>query len=58
VPNDNVTMSVGHKVLVDAALSDLGLDAFLDGLKRGQGEKVSREVSARAACSTEMTGIR
>lgn len=45
-------MSMGHKVLVDAVLSDLGLDVFLDGLKRDQGEKVSREVSALASCST------
>ncbi|KQM11347.1 hypothetical protein AOA80_09400 [Methanomassiliicoccales archaeon RumEn M1] len=50
-------MSMGHKVLVDAVLSDLGLDVFLDGLKRDQGEKVSREVSALVACSAEMTGI-
>lgn len=33
-PNDNVTMSMGNKVLVDAVLSDLSLDAFLDGLRR------------------------
>ena len=35
-PNDNVTMTIGNKTIVDAVFSDTGLDAFLDGLKRVQ----------------------
>lgn len=50
-------MSIGNKDLVDAVLSDLGPGAFLDGLMRDQGEKVSREVSALVATSVEMNGI-
>lgn len=36
-PNDNVTMTLGHKVIVDAVFRDTGLDDFLDSLKRDQG---------------------
>lgn len=33
-PNDNFSMTVGNKVIVDAVFRDTGLDDFLDGLKR------------------------
>jgi transposase len=56
-PNGNVTMPMGNKVLVEAILKDTGLDAFLDGLKRDQGDSVSDEVTALVANSMEMTGI-
>ncbi len=56
-PNDNVTMTMGNKALVDAVFSDTGLDVFLDSLKRSQGESVSSEVKALVSNSAEMTGI-
>ena len=37
-PNDNVTMTMGNKTVVDAVFSDTGLDGFLEGLKRSQGK--------------------
>ena len=39
-PNDNFSMAVGNKVIVDAVFRDTGLDDFLDGLKRNRGERV------------------
>ena len=45
-PNDNFSMTMGNKVIVDAVFSDIGLDSFLDDLKRNQGEKVSNEIKA------------
>ncbi len=56
-PNDNFSMTVGNKVIVDAVFRDTGLDGFLDGLKRNQGESVSNEIKALVANSIEMTGI-
>jgi len=56
-PNDNVTMTMGHKTLVDAVFADTGLDVFLDGLKREQGDSVSKEVAMLVSNSAEMTGI-
>ncbi len=56
-PNDNITMTMGTKVIVDAVFSDTGLDRFLDELKRDQGESVANEVKALVANSVEMTGI-
>ena len=56
-PNDNITMTMSTKVIVDAVFSDTGLDRFLDGLKRDQGESVANEVKALVANSVEMTGI-
>jgi len=50
-------MSMGSKVLVDAVFADVGLNDFLDGLKRDQGEKVSAEVKALVATSVDMTGV-
>lgn len=55
-PNDNLTMAMGSKVLADAVFSDLGLDKFLDGLKRDRGGKVSKVAIALAADSAEMSG--
>ena len=56
-PNDNVTMRMGHKTLVDAVFEDTGLNVFLDGLKREQGDSVSKEVAMLVSNSAEMTGI-
>lgn len=50
-------MTMCNKVIVDAVFSDIGLDAFLDDLKRNQGEKVSNEIKALVSNSIEMTGI-
>lgn len=56
-PNSNVTMTVGHKVLVEAVFEDTELNAILDGLKRNQGESVACQVRALVANSAEITGI-
>jgi len=56
-PNNNMTMRVGNKVLVETVFAATGLDVFLNGLKRGQGDSVSREVIALVANSMEMTGL-
>jgi transposase len=56
-PNSNITMRMGNKVLVEAVFEDTGLDVFLDGLKRDQGDSVSKETTALVANSMEMTGI-
>lgn len=56
-PNDNVTMTMGNKTVVDAVFADMGLDNFLDGLKRSQGNSVAAETAALVANSVEMTGI-
>jgi len=56
-PNENVTMTMGNKVLVDSVFADTGLNAFLNGLKRTQGDNVSDEVAALVSNSIEMTGI-
>ncbi|MCQ2071205.1 MAG: IS1634 family transposase [archaeon] len=50
-------MTLGHKVIVDAVFRDMGLDVFLDGLKRDQGNSVAAETVALVANSVEMTGI-
>jgi len=50
-------MGIGNKTLVDAVFHDTGLDAFLDGLKRNQGNTVSKETVALVANSVEMTGL-
>ena len=56
-PNDNVTMTMGSKTVVDAVFADTGLDGFLNGLKRTQGNSVAAETAALVANSVEMTGI-
>ena len=56
-PNDNGTMTMGSKTAVDAVFTDTGLDVFLDGLKRIQGNSVAAETAALVANSVEMTGI-
>ena len=56
-PNDNVTITMGNKTVVDAVFADMGLDVFLDGLKRSQGNSVAAETAALVANSVEMTGI-
>lgn len=50
-------MGIGNKTLVDAVFHDTGLDAFLDGLKRNQGNPVSKETVALVSNSVEMTGL-
>ena len=57
VPNDNVTMAAGNKVLADSVFGETGLDLFLDGLKRSQGNSVAAETIALVANSVEMTGL-
>ena len=56
-PNDNVTMTMGNKTVVDAVFADTGLDVFLNGLKRSQGNSVAAETAALVSNSVEMTGI-
>ena len=56
-PNDNVTMAAGNKALADSVFRETGLDVFLDGLKRSQGNSVSAETIALVANSVEMTGL-
>lgn len=56
-PNNNLTMTVGNKVLVESVFSDTGLDGFLDDLKRRQGNSVASETIALVANSVEMTGL-
>jgi transposase len=56
-PNNNVTMTMGNKILTDAIFADTGLNVFLNGLKREQGDSVSDEVAALVSNSIEMTGI-
>lgn len=34
VPNDNVTMIAGNRILVESVFQSIGLHDFLDGLKR------------------------
>ena len=55
-PDDNFSMTMGNKVIVDAVFSDMGLDSFLDDLKRNQGEKVSNEIKALVSNSIEIQG--
>ena len=50
-------MTMGSKTVVDAVFTDAGLDVFLDGLKRSQGNSASAETAALVANSVEMTGI-
>ena len=56
-PNKNVTMAMGNKVIVDAVFSGTGLNDFLDGLKREQGDRVSHEAISLVSNCAEMTGI-
>ena len=56
-PNDNITMAMGNKTVVDAVFADTGLDVFLDGLKRSHDNSVAAETAALVANSVEMTGI-
>jgi transposase len=50
-------MKMGNKTIVDAVFGDTGLNEFLDGLKRAQGDSVSKETIALVSNSMEMTGI-
>jgi transposase len=56
-PNDNVTMTAGNKVTAEAVFRETGLDTFLDGLKRSQGNSVAAETVALVENSVEMTGL-
>lgn len=56
-PNDNVSMTAGNKVLAEAVFRETGLDLFLNGLKRSQGNSVAAETIALVANSVEMTGL-
>ncbi len=44
-PNDNVTMTMGNKTVVGTVFADTGLDVFMDGLKRSQGNSVAAQKS-------------
>jgi hypothetical protein len=50
-------MAIGNKAAVERVFADIGLNGFLDGLKRDQGNRVSNEVIALVSNSIEMTGI-
>ena len=56
-PDDNVTMTMGSKTVVDAVSADTGLDMSLDGLNRVRDSSVAAETAASAAGSAEMTGV-
>jgi len=56
-PNDNITMTVGNKVLTESVFQETGLCDLLDGLKRSQGNSVAAETIALVANSVEMTGL-
>ena len=56
-PNENVTMIAGNKVLAESVFREMGLDVFLNGLKRSQGNSVAAETIALVANSVEMTGL-
>ncbi|MCL2031971.1 MAG: hypothetical protein FWG96_01680 [Methanomassiliicoccaceae archaeon] len=53
-PNDNTTMRMGNKILVDSVFASMGLDVFLDSLKHDQGDSVSKEAVALVANSMEI----
>lgn len=57
MPNENVTIGIGNKTLVGSIFTEMGLDVFLDSLKRAQGNSVAAETAALVSCSVEMTGI-
>ena len=56
-PNDNVTMSAGNKILTESVFRETELDAFLNGLKRSQGNSVAAETIALVSTSVEMAGL-
>ncbi len=56
-PNENVTMTAGNRILTESVFKDTGLDEFLEGLKRSQGNSVASETIALVANSVEMTGL-
>jgi hypothetical protein len=55
-PNDNVTMTVGHRAVVDAVFGETGPNVFLVSLKRFQGNSAAAETVASVANSVETTG--
>ncbi len=57
MPNENVTMTAGNRILAESVFKDTGLDEFLEGLKRSQGNSVAAETIALIANSVEMTGL-
>lgn len=57
MPNENVTMTVGNKILIESVFKDIGLDVFLEEMKRSQGNSVAAETIALVANSVEMTGL-
>lgn len=57
MPNENVTMTAGNRILAESIFKDTGLDEFLEGLKRSQGNSVAAETIALVANSVEMTGL-
>ncbi len=57
LPNDNITITIGNKVLTEAVFQETRLGDLLDGLKRSQGNSVVAETIALVANSVEMTGL-
>lgn len=57
MPNDNVTMTAGNRILTKSVFKDTGLDEFLDGLKWSQGNSVASEILALVTNSVKMTGL-
>ena len=41
MPNENVTMTVGNKILIESVFKDIGLDVFLEEMKRSRGNFVT-----------------
>jgi len=50
-------MTAGNRILTESVFKDTGLDEFLEGLKRSQGNSVAAETLALVANSVEMTGL-
>lgn len=57
MPNENITMAAGNKILAESVFREMALDIFLDGLKRPQGNSIAAETVALVANSVEMTGL-
>ena len=56
-PNDDVSLPIGLKILIEAVFGDTVLDVFLDALKRDWGASVTAETVALKANLMDMTSI-
>ena len=57
MPNENITMTAGNKILAESVFLEMALDVFFDGLNRPQGNSVAAETVALVANLMEMTGL-